>query len=59
MKMKIVFYYIVIGTVLSLILYFLNDSYIDKQNKIKIFALFSLVYPIMIIIRIFLFFKKR
>ena len=59
MKTKILFCYIVIGTILGLIFYFLDDSYIEEQDKIKMFALFSLFYPIMIIIRIFLFFKKK
>ena len=54
MKTKILFCYIVIGTILGLIFYFLDDSYIEEQDKIKMFALFSLFYPIMIIIRIFL-----
>jgi hypothetical protein len=63
MKMKIIFCYIVIGIALSLFLYFLDDSYMEEQEKIKIYAIFSLFYPLMIIIKFSLsiisFFKKR
>jgi hypothetical protein len=63
MKIKILFYYVMAGIVLSTVLYFLDDSYIEKQEKIKTYAIFSLFYPLMIIIKfslsIILFFKKR